>query len=872
MPPTHQFEYLPLVLRKKGPARYGQVVIPEDPQATANKLNRSAHGDSMSSRTGVIVTAWAARQKQREEEELPQIKGIPLLLKIDPTLDIDDLRQTFQFEIVSEEPDGFVIVASDDISLTQFQQKLTNFVATVKGSANVAKILDLREDATQEERLRLVLSDTLFQEWPGIQDDTQYICDVSIACTGTWDVPKRPSKNPRWKAETWARKEQDWSRRRVEAYEKWEQLKDQRFAEVQAIISHYGAEILLNTDGMTADTLPGEFTLRIKLPGKGLKDLVINYPYVFEVAEPDDIELPQQAARDLHAIRAVLNLQPPDPDMPAVCVIDSGIQEAHVLLEPGIDKPSSRCFLPGTPATDVADYVSPAGHGTRVAGAVQHGEKVPKSGTVKLETWVQNARVLDDKCDMPKELFPPAVLREVVRRYHQSDRKTRIFNHSINADAPSRTVHMSAWAAEIDRLCFEHDILIVQSTGNLKSSRAAPRPGIQEHLAGGKTYPDYLGEAYCRLANPSQSLQALSVGSVAYGAFAAAGYRSFATQAGEPSAFSRCGPGIWGSIKPEVVEYGGDCLQTAGPSPTVTTPASAKPCYPELVASTMHGSPACDRDEVGTSFAAPKVTKIAARLQATLPDETCLLYRALIAQSARWPVWAKSLTPAQQAVLLHRIGYGIPDIARASENDNHRTTFISHGDQEIAPGACQVYQVRIPEELRRAGRDYDILIEVTLSYAAEPRRTRRNPRGYLATWVDWVSSRRGELPETFVRRAIREDDKTNEGEEGESLGWTIENNPVWGRLPGVRRSVGTLQKDWLVMKSYALPEEFCIAVRGHKGWSKDPDVTARYALAVSFEILGKEIPIYDALRASVLELQAEIETQVEAEVEVSVPE
>ena len=105
---------------------------------------------------------------------------------------------------------------------------------------------------------------------------------------------------------------------------------------------------------------------------------------------------------------------------------------------------------------------------------------------------------------------------------------------------------------------------------------------------------------------------------------------------------------------------------------------------------------------------------------------------------------------------------------------------------------------------------------------------------------------------------LQDRDRTDEGE---SLGWTIENNPVWGRMPGVRRSIGTLQKDWLVKKSNALPEEFCIAVRGHKGWSKDPDVTARYALAVSFEILGKEIPIYAPLKAAVLELQAEIETR-----------
>jgi len=245
MPPAHQFEYLPLVLRKKGPARYPRVVIQEDPQAAANRQNRPAHSAGLSSRTGTIITVWKAKQEEREEEGLPQIKGIPLLLKIDPTLDIDALRQTFQFEIVSEEPDGFVIVASEDISLAQFQQKLTDFAGSVEGLANVAKILDLREDASQEERLKRILSDTLFQEWSGVQDDALYICDVSVACTGTWEVPKKPSHNPRWKAETWARKEHDWSQCRLEAYEKWEQLKDQRLAEVQSIIQHYGAEILL---------------------------------------------------------------------------------------------------------------------------------------------------------------------------------------------------------------------------------------------------------------------------------------------------------------------------------------------------------------------------------------------------------------------------------------------------------------------------------------------------------------------------------------------------------------------------------------------------------------------------------------------------
>lgn len=47
---------------------------------------------------------------------------------------------------------------------------------------------------------------------------------------------------------------------------------------------------------------------------------------------------------------------------------------------------------------------------------------------------------------------------------------------------------------------------------------------------------------------------------------------------------------------------------------------------------------------------------------------------------------------------------------------------------------------------------------------------------------------------------------------------------------------------------------------GHRGWSHDPDSTARYALAVSFEILGQEISIYEPLRSALEELQQEVET------------
>ena len=429
---------------------------------------------------------------------------------------------------------------------------------------------------------------------------------------------------------------------------------------------------------------------------------------------------------------------------------------------------------------------------------------------------------------------------------------------------------MSSWAAEIDLLSNDYDVLIVQSAGNLPTSNPAPRPGVAEHIVAGRPYPEYLRENACRIANPAQSMQALTVGSVAYNLFDQNGWRSFASEVGHPSAFSRAGLGIWSAIKPEVVEYGGDYLVSGTAAPVVDTPQAGRECYPELVRSTRHGGPAFDRDEVGTSYAAPKVARIAARLQAILPDESCLLYRALIVQSARWPGWANGLPPNEKADVLRRIGYGIPDMERATANTNFRTTFISHRDRNIGPADCHIYQVPIPPELRRPGDDFDIRIDVTLSYAAAPRRTRRTPRGYLATWLDWISNRKGESLEAFLTRALRsDDDPVQEGAGG--LGWTIHTQPQWG-LPGVKRGIGTVQKDWAIVKSYALPDDLCIAVRGHQGWSSDPDSVARYTVAVTFEVAGQELAIYEPLRTAVLELQSQVEAEVEEELEMRVEE
>jgi hypothetical protein len=102
----------------------------------------------------------------------------------------------------------------------------------------------------------------------------------------------------------------------------------------------------------------------------------------------------------------------------------------------------------------------------------------------------------------------------------------------------------------------------------------------------------------------------------------------------EVSGYSRVGPGIWGHIKPDVVEYGGGLVVSNNGAITVREHGETAT---ELIRSTLNGGNAIGKDSVGTSFAAPKVAHIAAKLSQLYPDESVNLTRAFIAQGARLP-------------------------------------------------------------------------------------------------------------------------------------------------------------------------------------------------------------------------------------------
>jgi hypothetical protein len=864
--PNSNFPHLPLVSLERGRARLrgGGAA---DSRVARNKesAQRAIHSAHLLARTRALTQFWVQVRQDRAQKGLPAIKGgIPFLLQVPEQHDslLLALGEKFGVEMVAEFEAGFILVASEDVDLTALQQMVSDFAVEEHGSAAAAEILEIYDDGSSRNRLEKILVQPLAEKWP-LDEKAEWILDVSIQTASTVQLGDPPAQRKKESVADFARRQAEWEANRDRVCRHWDAVQLEREDELTRLVEFYDGSILQIMQGGEADgiiELPDSIACRIRMSGLGFNDLILNNPHVFEVCIPEDIEQPggqhvPAEAPGPHSVR------PPAQDSATICVIDSGIQEGHRLLAPAIDTQSSRCFLPDKQPDDVADEVAPNGHGTCVAGAILYPREIGPLTEHELPFWIQNARLLDELSQLPNTVFPPAALRTIVTRYRHGARGTRIFNHSIAANGACELRRMSAWAAEIDFLSHTEDVLIIQAAGNIDGSNTKPRElGIAQHLEAGRNYPDYLQEKSARLSNPAQSLQAITVGSVALAEFDDGNRRAIAG-AGRPSAFTRTGFGMWDSIKPEVVECGGDYVRDDNHPPNLT---KVPEVCPELVRSTLtEPGSAFGREMVGTSFAAPRVSAIAGALNTLLPDQPTLLYRALIIQSARWPEWAEQAPESEQAQILRCIGYGLPDVLRATENSESRVTLVTDAVQRVHAREAAIYAVEIPEELRRPGSDFDVRLEITLSYSAEPRRSRSSRRGYLAVWLDWMSSSKGEKLASFKARALKDEDgsKRDDGAIPWMLGSRKERS---GQIVGVSRQNGTVQKDWATIKSYELPEVFAIAIRGHQGWSTDPGAEASFALAVSIEALGQSVPVYNLIRETVA-VEVENEQRVEVE-------
>jgi subtilisin family serine protease len=137
--------------------------------------------------------------------------------------------------------------------------------------------------------------------------------------------------------------------------------------------------------------------------------------------------------------------------------------------------------------------------------------------------------------------------------------------------------------------------------------------------------------------------------------------------------------------------------------------------------------------DVGTSYAAPLVSRVAAAVRARHPNFSAELVRALVLLSSSRLAIGDELagSPAQRRDgELRLAGYGKPSIADAIESTSHRAVLVAEGTVPI--DGVHVYEVPVPSSFLDSGGRRGI--DITLAYSP---RTRVRRLDYLATRMEF---------------------------------------------------------------------------------------------------------------------------------------
>ncbi len=421
----NQFSHLPLRLTNQGTATPSGGRGKPSATTLANRGNAGGHGSKLNSYISSIVSSWEEEREKRKEEGKPELPDVvSFILEVDPSSFDADALKSFGIEVVADLEEGYIIGASTDTGLSELRKKIQQFIESQRGGGKVPEIWEILEGTKRPE---YILSPSLQSQWDQILDHQEYIVDVGISCINIQEQYSRCPKRERCKSDVSHQKSiNKWLDIHKLTLGEWDDLYSDREAKFHKFIQNplYRGEILRSIpgDGVGISRLPDSFSCRIRILGKGLKDLVLNFPYIFDVSEADEFIAPPVIPNSSESDREQFELEAPEPNAPKVVIIDGGIQETHSKLKVAIDSTLSTSWVPGE-TNITADYCVGGGHGTRVAGAVLYPQGIPKTGRQQALCWLQNARILNARNELPKQLFPPEVLEEIVNIYY---RKTAV--------------------------------------------------------------------------------------------------------------------------------------------------------------------------------------------------------------------------------------------------------------------------------------------------------------------------------------------------------------------------------------------------------------------------------------------------------------
>lgn len=532
----------------------------------------------------------------------------------------------------------------------------------------------------------------------------------------------------------------------------------------------------------------------------------------------------------------------------ALCILDTGVNRAHPLLEASLSEDDLYSVKNAWGLSD------DDGHGSEMAGLSLFGDLTTtfqSQGGIELRFPLESVKILPPAGFDATEPgnFGLITLQAISRPEIAKPQRKRIFCLAVS-QSEVHGPRASSWSAALDSAAWqegseEKSRLVCVAAGNLPDTVGLnDLEDWEEH----------------EVEDPGQSWNSLTIGGFTEKSEVGdTGYEHWLTAAtaGALSPYSRISS-AWrrgvSPIKPELVlEAGnrgidpvGSGLSSGMPSLSLLT-TSADPIQLPLTLSWA------------TSAATAQGAGMAAAIWADSTELWPETVRALLVHSARWTPWMsdKLLTTQNKGVRLHwlrHFGYGVPSLERALRSRSNALALVS--ERTIQPfirpegiayarlNVADFYNLPWPSEALRQLGAAEVRVRATLSYFVDPNPSADaplSPARYRSAGLRFALQKRNETANQFATRinALAEaEDELIEIDEADDA-----------RVLGERSiSAGSLHVDEWRCQAVDLAERKSLAVFPVGGWWKTVRAKEggqmRYALVVTIDAGDAEVDLY----------------------------
>ena len=557
----------------------------------------------------------------------------------------------------------------------------------------------------------------------------------------------------------------------------------------------------------------------------------------------------------------------PGTDVPAVCLLDTGVNRAHMLIEPTLAEADMAAVRT---EWGVAD--SPHGHGTGMAGLALFGDLTPHLAGVEVPSLghrLESVKILPPDGFEPTEerLYGAYTKQAVALPESERPDRRRVFCLAVTNEDRSGN-RPTTWSAAIDQ----------EAAGVTEAGERAP---ARLFIVSAGNAPNEISMNLIKdpdtleIEDPAQAWNAISVGgftdrtNIQEPDFA--DFSPYAN-AGDISPYTRTST-LWpqgkAPFKPDIVMEAGN---------RVVSPAGTDVYDADSLALLSTG-PNVDRHPLvafrATSAATAQAARLAARLMAEFPDYWPETIRALMIHGADWtPLMKEALTAAPNKsaayLLLRRYGHGVPTFERAAASAKNHLALIA--EARIQPysrsaggmNECHFYSLPWPREALESLGEQDVALKITLSYFIEPNPGSSgafDPYRYQSFGLRFDLKRRSETVERFAKRLNKKawehpDDRHPAESDGDR----------W-RFGTQSMSAGSLHSDEWTGPAVNLLSRDLICIKPVGGWWKDranADVReqkARYSLVLSLKSEDSEVDLYTPV-STMIEAEIGVESIV----------